>query len=145
MGAQSKKQILKESVSEDTWEKAHSRLKEQEAFEVLREFFDRVVDTLVDRIDDIGIHEEKAIWFLSRGREILRINVGRSDLRIYLHPAAGASFSPDAEFAVDRFRFWDGSFRKGSGKYHGMSFWLSEKRELPGAESILQHIPKTSE
>ena len=144
MGIESKKKTLKESVSEGTWRQADSRLREQEAVEVLHDLFDHVVNKLAGRIDEIRTPENKAISFFSGGREILTINVGRRDLRIYLHPAAGASFDPDAEFAVERFRFWDSSLHKASGKYRGMSFWVSDKQCLSEVKRIIQHIPQTA-
>jgi hypothetical protein len=40
--------------------------------------------------------------FFSAGREILRINIGRRDMRVYVHPPAGALFDFKAKFTVKK-------------------------------------------
>ena len=117
------------------------RLKTDEARSVLRGFVDLIAETLSERIDKVDIFEDKAIIYFSGGREILRINIGRYNLRVYVHPPAGALFDPDVEFEVEKFNLWDSAFRKTSGKYCGMSFWLSRMEHLDGAVEILKQIP----
>ena len=134
---------LKELVSEKFWQECSERLKNKEVVEVLHKLFDYIVNTLSTRIDGIKTEDGKAISFFSQGREFLTINVTRKNLRIYIHPPAGAFFEPEAKFAVEKFRFWEGSFRKSTGKYKGLSVWISEKKYLPGVKEIINHIPKT--
>jgi len=129
-------------VNEEVWQKCSERLKNEETVEVLHELSDYIVDTLSDRIDEIKIEDGKAISFFSQGREILTINITRKNLRIYIHPPAMAFFESKAKFDVEEFRFWEGSFRKSSGKYRGMSVWISEKKYLPGVKKTISNIPK---
>ncbi len=136
---------LKELVKEDIWQQCSERFKKEEAIEVLHELFDYIVDTLATRIDDIKTDDGKAISFFSKGKEILTINVTRKDLRIYIHPPAKAFFDPKAKFKVENFRFWEGSYHKTSGKYRGMSLWVSEKKYLKEVKKIIDYIPKTTE
>lgn len=136
---------LKELVNEEVWQQCFVRLKEKEALGVLHELFDYIVDTLARRIDDIKTDDGRAISFFSKGREILTINVTRKDLRIYIHPPARAFFDPKAKFSLERFRFWEGSYQKASGRYRAMSVWVSQKKYLPGAREIINYIPKTTE
>ncbi|MCK4321254.1 hypothetical protein KAX08_01905 [candidate division WOR-3 bacterium] len=134
---------LKELVSEKFWQECSERLKNKEVVEVLHKLFDYIVNTLSTRIDGIKTEDGKAISFFSQGREFLTINVTRKNLRIYIHPPAGAFFEPEAKFGVEEFRFCEGSFRKSTGKYKGLSVWISEKKYLPGVKEIINHIPKT--
>jgi hypothetical protein len=83
--------------------------------------------------------------FFSAGREILRINIGRRDMRVYVHPPAGALFDFKAKFTVEKINLWKSSFRKTSGKYRGMSFWVSKMNHLTGAKKIIDLIPKKSD
>lgn len=136
---------LKELVSEEVWQKCSERLKNEEPVAVLKELFDYIVDTLAKRIDNIKSEDGKAISFFSQGKEILTINVTRKNLRIYIHPPAMAFFDPKAKFRVEKFRFWEGSYRKSSGKYRGMSVWISEKEYLQGVKEIINQIPRTLE
>lgn len=107
---------LKELVSKEVWQQCSARLKKGETVEILHNLFDYIVDTLKERVDDIRTDDGKAISFFSKGREILTINVTRKDLRIYIHPPARAFFDPKAKFRVEKFRFWEGSYHKASGK-----------------------------
>ena len=134
---------LKELVSEKFWQECSKKLKNEKTVVVLHELFDYIVDILIKRLDDIKTEDGKAISFFSKGREFLIINITRKNLRIYIHPPAGVLFEPKVKFNVEEFRFWEGSFRKSTGKYKGMSVWISEKKYLPGVKEIINHIPKT--
>lgn len=72
-------------------------------------------------------------------------SVTPKDLRIYIHLAAKAIFDPKMSFKVERFRFWDGSYQKSTGKYRAMSFWTSDIRYLAGARKISGCIPRARE
>ncbi|KPL02983.1 MAG: hypothetical protein AMJ90_04360 [candidate division Zixibacteria bacterium SM23_73_2] len=134
---------LKELVTKDFWQKSSERLKNEEIVEVLQELFDYIVGTLRTRIDDIKTDDGKAIYFFSKGREFLTINVTRKDLRIYIHPPAKAIFDPESKFKVEKFRFWEGSYHKKSNRFKAMSIWVSEKRYLSEVKKIINYIPKT--
>ncbi|MBA7667766.1 hypothetical protein ES703_75864 [subsurface metagenome] len=136
---------LKELVSEKFWQECSKKLKNEKTVVVLHELFDYIVDILAKRIDNIKTEDGKAISFFSKEREFLTINVTRKNLRIYLHPPAGAFFEPNTRFDVEEFRFWEGSYRKASGKYRGMSVWISEKKYLQGVKEIINQIPRTLE
>ena len=132
-------------ISEDNWQKFHEKLKNKDVIAVLHELFNFILNKLVQRIDDIKIEEGKAISFFSKGREFLTINVTRNDLRIYIHPAARVYLDPAAKFQVEKFRFWDASYQKSSGKYRGMSVWISEVKYLHGVKEIIGLIPNKME
>jgi hypothetical protein len=138
-----KSRSLKEMVSEQVWQQCTLRLKMPETDEVLHQLFDYVVKALAKRIEEIRTDDGKAISFFTEGREFLTINVTRKDLRIYIHPKAGAHFDPKAKFDVEKFRFWDTSYHKASGKYRAMSVWISQKKYLPGVKEIIDFVPKT--
>ncbi len=140
-----KRETLKKMVEKEVWQQCSSRLKKEETVEVLHKLFEYIIDTLSDRIDEIKTDDGKTISFFSEGREFLTINVTRKDLRIYVHPKAGVFFDPKAKFAVEKFRFWEGSFHKASNKYRAMSVWISEKKYLSGVKKIIDSIPKTIE
>jgi hypothetical protein len=139
------KKSLKELVDEESWQQCSTRLKKEETAEVLHKLFDYVVDALEKRIDEIKADDGRAISFFSREREILTINVTRKDLRIYIHPPARAFFDPKARFKVEKFRFWEGSYQKTSGKYRALSIWISKKKFIPGVKKIIEQIPEANE
>lgn len=136
---------LKELVSEKFWQECSKKLKNEKTVVVLHELFDYIVDILIKRLDDIKTEDGKAISFFSKEREFLTINITRKNLRIYIHPPADVLFEPKVKFNVEEFSFWEGSYRKASGKYRGMSVWISEKKYLQGVKEIINQIPRTLE
>jgi hypothetical protein len=130
-------------VSEAFWRESGERLPSAEAAEVLRELVAYVVEGWARRVDEVKTVGGEGVIFLSRGRPFLTVNVGRKNLRVYVHPPAGALFEPEATFDVEKFRFWEGSYQKKAGKYRAMSFWVSEPKHLPGAREIISRIPET--
>jgi len=136
------KKSLRRAVSAAFWEKSSTKLKSEEAAAALRELFDYVVATLARRVDDVKTEAGKAVSFFEAGREFLTINVGRENLRVYVHPPAGVLFEPEATFDVEKFRFWEASFQKKTGKFRGMSFWVSAPAHLPGARAVIDRIPR---
>jgi len=137
------KRSLKRAVGAEFWRGSSDRLPGEEAAEVLRELVAYVVDGWARRVDEVKTVGGEGVIFLSRGRPFLTVNVGRKNLRVYVHPPAGALFGPDETFAVEKFRFWEGSYRKTSAKYNALSFWISERKHLAGAREIISRIPKT--
>jgi len=134
---------IKELIKEEFWQQCSERLKGKETIEVLHKLFDHIVLALATGIDNVKTEDGKTISFFSKGREFLTINITRKDLRIYIHPAARAFFDPEARFQVEKFRFWDGSYHKSSGKYRAMSFWISKMKYIPGVKEIIKYIPET--
>ncbi len=134
-------QALKVSIPDEIWKKFSERLKKEGVVEVIHRLFDYVIERLASRIDNIRTEDGRAISFYEEEREILTINVTRKDLRIYIHPPAYAFFDPESRFEVEKFRFWEGSFQKKSGRYRAMSFWISDVKYLSGAAEIIDSIP----
>jgi hypothetical protein len=128
-------------IKDEVWRQGAARTKKPELIDIARRLYDDVIDILGKRIDDVKADDGRAISFFSEGREILTINITRNDLRIYIHPPAQAFFDPDEKFKVERFRFWEGSFQKKTGKYRGLSVWISEKRYLAAVKKIIGRIP----
>ncbi len=137
------KRSLKRAMGAEFWRESSARLPTEEAAEVLRELVAYVVEGWARRVDEVKTVGGEGVIFLSRGRPFLTVNVGRKNLRVYVHPPAGALFEPKATFDVEKFRFWEGSYRKTSGKHNALSFWISKPEHLPGARDIIGHIPKT--
>ena len=133
---------LREKIDEHTWNQFSTRLTTKEAVEVLRELFDYTVKNLSTRIDQIKIDDSKAISFFSDSREFLTLNITRNNLRIYIHPAAGIFFEPKMSIRVEKFNFWKSSYHKTSGKYRGISVWISKKMYLTEVKSLIDNIPK---
>jgi len=137
---------IRELLGDDFWAKALARPKKEGVTDVLVATYDYILDKLGKRIDDIQERGEgEGIAFFAEGREILLINVGIKFLRIYVHPTAGAAFDPEDDFAVERFRFWDSAYRKTTGKYVGMTFWISEAAHLEGMKQVIDRIPQNTE
>ena len=130
-------------VSEDFWEQCEARLKNKGVMQILRELHKHIINTLTQRTDDVTTEPGRMLAYFSAKREIIRINVNLNDLRIYIHPASRALFDPDAKFRVERFNLWDSSFQKKTGKYRGMSVWISDIQYLPGVKEIIDLIPVT--
>jgi hypothetical protein len=137
------KRSLNRAIGQEFRRESSSRLPDEEAAEVLRELVACVIDGWARRVDEVKTVGGEGVIFLSRGRPFLTVNVCRKSLRVYVHPAAGALFEAGATFGVEKFRFWEGSYRKTSGKYNALSFWISKREHLPGAREILACVPKT--
>jgi hypothetical protein len=137
------KRSLNRAIGAEFWRESSARLPSEEAAEVLRELVAHVVDGWARRVDEVKTIGGEGVIFLSRGRPFLTVNVGRKNLRVYVHPPAGALFEPKTTFDVEKFRFWEGSYRKTSAKHNALSFWISSREHLRDAEKIIGHIPKT--
>jgi hypothetical protein len=137
------KRSLNRAIGQEFWRESSGRLPSEEEAEVLRELVACIVRGWARRVDEVKTVGGEGVIFLSRGRPLLTVNVCRKNLRVYVHPEAGALFEAEATFDVEKFRFWEGSYRKTSGKYNAMSFWISKREHLPGARDILAYVPKT--
>ena len=132
-------------VSEDTWQQFSQRLKNAAVVDVLHKLFKSTITLLAERIDDIKASDGKATSFFSKGREFLTINVTRNDFRIYIHPSSLAYFDPNSEYKVEKLSFWESSYHKKTGRYRGLSVWISNKKYLQGIEEIIKNIPQDTE
>jgi hypothetical protein len=128
-------------INKETWKFFEERLNNPRVFEALQGLYEIISRLLANRIDDIAAFEDKAIMMFSEEREIIRINTMRNSLRIYIHPAAKAFFDPDEKYKVERINLWESSLQKKTGKYRGLSVWLSNKKYLRGIEKIIKNIP----
>jgi hypothetical protein len=130
-------------VSEEFWQKCLDRPKKEGMAPVLTDVCDYVVNALSERIEKVEERGKgEGLSFFSGGKEFLTVNVCLHNLRVYLHPSAGGSFDRDADFDVEKFRFWDSSYRKTTGKYVGMTVWVSEGEHLRAFKEIVKLIPK---
>ncbi len=127
------------------WRGCEERLKAGETFTLLKGVVDYAVRTLTPGGLTVRATDPKTISFVREGREILTVNIGRSRLRIYVHPAAGAQFDPHSQFDVEKFRFWDSSYHKASGMYRAMSVWGSSTRDLPGIKGIIDCLARQTD
>jgi len=127
-------------IDEQTWKQISTKLKDVETLKVLREIVNYAAERLKSRIDEVKSSKD-AIVFLSKGKEFLSIYVTRTNLRIYFHPSSGALFSKDEKFAVEKVSIWETSFQKATGKYRGMTAWVSKEEHLPGIKALLNRIP----
>jgi hypothetical protein len=136
------KKSIKSAIGAEFWRESEKRLPSPEAAAVLRALVTDIVDGWARRIDGVKTVGGEGVIFNSRGRPFLTVNVCRTNLRVYVHPEAGALFTPEATFDVEKFRFWEGSYRKTSGRHNAMSFWVSTPEHLPGAREVLASVPK---
>jgi len=127
-------------IDEQTWKQISAKLTDAEALKVLREVVNYANERLKSKIDKVKSSRD-AIAFLSKGKELLTINVTRTNLRIYFQPASGALFSKDEKFAVEKVSIWEGSFQKSSGKYRAMTAWVSKEEHLQGIKKMIDRIP----
>jgi len=128
-------------ISQNDKEAFLRRIGSPEAAEALFGLYNIISGLLGGRIDDVQIFEDKAIMFFDGKREIVRINIGKRSHRVYVHPPSGALFDSGEEFAVEKINLWPSAFRKTSGKFCGMSFWISNTKHLRGAREIIARIP----
>ena len=136
------KRSLRRAIGPEFWRESAARLPSEEAAEVLRELVGHVIEGWARRVDGVKTVGGEGVIFLSRGRPFLTVNAGRKNLRVYVHPEAGALVEPEATFDVEKFRFWEGAYRKTSAKYNALSFWVSKRDHLTGARDKLSRVPK---
>jgi len=131
---------VSKKITDETWKEISTKLKDAEALKVLREIVNYTTERLKSRIDEVKSSRD-VIAFLSKEKDILTINVTRTNLRIYFQPSCGALFSKDEKFAVEKVSFWEGSFRKSLGKYRAITAWVSKEEHLPGIKKMIDSIP----
>jgi len=134
---------MNEEIDDNTWKQFAAKLSSLEAEKMLRELISYVGDKLKSRVDETRTWKG-GIAFFSKGREILTIDVIRKGLRIYFQPAAGALFSSDVDFGVERVNLWKSSYHRTSGKYRGMTAWISKEEHLEGIKRLIDKIPSVS-
>jgi len=131
---------MSEVITKQAWEQFSAKLSSAEAMRVLRELVNYLTDRLKSRIDQVKTSKD-SVAFFSKGKEFLTINITRTSLRIYFHPPAGALFSKDEKFSVEKVSIWEGSFQKALGKYRAMTDWVSKEEHLPGIKALIDRIP----
>jgi hypothetical protein len=89
------------------------------------------VEQLADRV---------GLAYLCGGREVFTLNIIRSGLRLYFHPAAGLEFSDAEDYGVQKVSMWTSSVCKATGKYRGMSAWVSDESHLAGAKRLIDRL-----
>jgi hypothetical protein len=132
--------LVIQKINEETWKEISTKLTDVEALKVLREIVNYAAERLKSRIDEVKSSRD-AIAFLSKGKELLTINVTRTNLRIYFQLSCGALFGKNEKFTVEKVSIWEGSFQKTSGKYRAMTAWVSKEEHLPGIKTLIDRIP----
>jgi hypothetical protein len=131
---------VNKKINDETWKEISTKLTDAEALKVLREIASYATERLKSRIDEVKSSRD-GIAFLSKGKELLTINVTRTNLRIYFQPSCGALFSKDEKLAVEKVSIWEGSFQKTSGKYRAMTAWVSKEEHIPEIKALIDRIP----
>jgi len=131
---------VSEKINDKTWKEISTKLTDAQALKVLREIVNYTTERLKSRIDEVKSSRD-IIAFVSKGKELLTINVTRTNLRIYFQPSCGALFSKDEKPAVEKISIWEGSFQKASGKYRAMTAWVSKEEHLSGIKTLIDRIP----
>jgi uncharacterized protein YdhG (YjbR/CyaY superfamily) len=129
---------IKSDVPPEVKERFISKINE-DARDVLWKTLSLIKEVLSEVIDGVDYIEGCACYF-REGRELIRVNVCKTNLRIYINPPAGVAVDEDEEFEVERFNLWKSSYRKGDGKYHGLTVWVSETGHLRAFEGLLERI-----
>ena len=105
---------MSQKINDKTWKEISTKLTDVEALNVLREIVNYAAERLKSRIDEVKSSRD-AIAFLSKGKELLTINVTQTNVRIYFQLSCGALFDKNEKFAVEKVSIWEGSFQKASG------------------------------
>jgi len=132
--------LVSQKINDKTWKEISTKLTDVEALKVLREIVNYAAERLKSRIDEVKSSRD-AIAFLSKGKELLTINVTQTNLRIYFQLSCGALFGKNEKFAVEKVSIWEGSFQKASGKYRAMTAWVSKEEHLSGIKTLIDRIP----
>jgi len=136
---------MSKSLNNDFWERAAARSKKEDIIGLARKLDEYILETLAERIDDVQERgNAEGIAYLSDEQEIILLAIGLRFLRIYINPPAGVAFAPDEIFAVERFSFWESSFRKTTGKYTGMTVWVSEEEHIAAMKGIVDRITRNT-
>ena len=98
-------------IDEQAWKRFAAKMPSLEAQNVLRQLIDYVTHRLRPKIEQVKTLED-SIAFFTKGREFLTINIARKGLRIYIHPPAGASFSDQNKYEVEKISLWTSSTDK---------------------------------
>ena len=131
---------MSQKINDKTWKEISTKLTDVEALKVLREIVNYAAERLKSRIDEVKSSRD-AIAFLSKGKELLTINVTQTNVRIYFQLSCGALFDKNEKFAVEKVSIWEGSFQKASGKYRAMTAWVSKEEHLSGIKTLIDRIP----
>ena len=127
-------------IDENSWKRFAAKMPSLEAQNVFRQLLDYATNRLRSKIEQIKTLEY-SIAFFTKGREFLTINVTRKGLRVYILPPAGAFFSSENKYEVEKISLWKSSIDKASGKYRAITFWISKESHLAGMKKLLDAIP----
>jgi hypothetical protein len=111
--------------------------------DLLTKALDLIEERLGSRIEDYRA-DKLGIHYISDSRIIMSLYASYAHLRVSFAPAAGLLLQEDETFDVDRYNFWETTWRITHECYTGMSIWLSEPNHLTVFDSILQRINKGS-
>jgi len=89
----------------------------------------------------VGTNE---VSFWHRGRRLAAIRKDRAALRLSLGPGFGACFSRRIKLGVEKTAFLPGTRDRKSGRHAGLTLWLTNERELPGAFRAIDIIMKSA-
>jgi hypothetical protein len=83
--------------------------------------------------------------FHLKGRRVALMAVGRKTVRLTLGPGFGGCFPKGLALRVDRTSFDETSFDPATGKYGGMTLWLSKGSHLAPARRAVDMIVRSAE
>lgn len=129
-------------IDEKTWNQFKAKLSNPEAFNFIRRLIDFAKKTLEPHTEVMMVWKD-GVSFWASEREFLTFNITRQGLRIYIHPAAGLFWDPEITFKVEKFNFWKSSYRKTTGKYCGLTIWMTTDKHLEAVKTIITSIPQT--
>lgn len=127
-------------IDEQAWKRFAAKMPSLEAQNVLRQLIDYITHRLQPKIEQVRTLRD-SIAFFTKGKQFLTINVTRKGLRVYIHPPAGAFFSIQNKYEVEKVSLWKSSIDKASGKYRAITIWVSKESHLAGIKEIIDKIP----
>lgn len=107
--------------------------------ELLNKAVDLIKERLGDRIQEVRA-DKLGIHYISDGRIIMSLYASYPYLRISFAPAAGLLLKDEETFEVERYNFWETTWRMTHECYTGMSVWFSEPRHLKIFDQLLERI-----
>jgi hypothetical protein len=87
---------------------------------------------------------EVSFWHRGKRLAAIRMDRDRAALKLSLGPGFGACFGRRIKLGVERSAFLPGTRDRKSGRYAGLTLWLANERELPGAFRAIDIIMKSA-
>jgi len=117
------------------------KLSDPGAEPILDALFEYAAEALKGRVDRVErLTDRVGLAYIEKGREIFTINVVKGGARLYFHPAAGSLFSDADDYGVKRISLWTSSFQRSTGKYRGVSAWVTNESHLAGAKALIDRL-----